>query len=105
MQGETHYTVDSSIELFCNHGCNQTYSYGDGTSYTEMNVDLGAIPQEIQNNAKASAFCPSCERHLRQALSLGDSAMRDIKAGEEIYCNYLSFVGGSPYDWAEDVTG
>jgi len=104
--GDRHYTVDSGISNFCNHGCDGAYNYGyldaDGRGLTEANVDLDQVPEDILNAADA-VYSPLYERHLRQKLTVGDSVLRGIRRGEEILCNYLYFVGDSE-DWAEDVT-
>jgi len=103
--GERHVTVDSGIQNFCNHGCNGTYNYGeeDGIGFTEMNVDVHRAPEALLNKA-SEVYSPVFERHLRQILAVGDYTLRDIHKGEEITCDYLSFVG-DPEDWKEDVTG
>lgn len=99
--GNKHFTIDAGTGTFCNHGCNGTYNYGDDEStVTELNADINFAPEDVQN--KAVPFSPVYERHLRQILALGDYFLRDIKQGEEILCNYLSFVGESA-DWKEEV--
>lgn len=102
--GAKHFTVDAGITTFCNHGCNGTYSYGDeeGANFTEMNVALERAPEALLNRA-SEVYSPVIERHLRQLLAVGDYTLRDIRRGEEILCDYLSFVG-DPDDWEEDVT-
>mmetsp|Transcript_42960 Transcript_42960/g.90246 ORF Transcript_42960/g.90246 Transcript_42960/m.90246 type:complete len:925 (+) Transcript_42960:227-3001(+) len=103
--GEKHVTVDSGILSFCNHGCNGTFSYGEEESlgFTEMNVDLDHAPEALLNKISI-VYSPVFERHLRQILAVGDYTLRDIHQGEEITCDYLSFVG-DPVEWEEDVTG
>ena len=100
--GQKHWTVDSSILTFCNHGCNGTANYGDedNIDVTEMNVDLYNPPEGVL--IKAAVYSPVMERHLRSHLSVGDYTLGDIKTGEEIVCNYLAFVG-DPDDWQEGV--
>jgi len=104
--GKRHVTVDSGIMNFCNHGCNSTYSYGDENQqelgFNEMNVNLDHAPEALLNKA-LQVYSPVFERHLRQVLSLGDYTLRNIRKGEEILCDYLSFVG-DPEEWEEDVT-
>ena len=102
LQGEKHFTIDSSITTFCNHGCNGTVNYGEeeNIGLTEMTVDLYDPPEEVFN--KATVNSPVYARHIRQILSVGGHTLRDIKKGEEIKCNYLSFIG-SPKDWKEEV--
>mmetsp|Transcript_20520 Transcript_20520/g.37382 ORF Transcript_20520/g.37382 Transcript_20520/m.37382 type:complete len:889 (-) Transcript_20520:246-2912(-) len=91
--GKEHYTVDSSITTFCNHGCNGTYNLGDETDeiteITEMNIDLDNIPEFFFG--KANVYSPVFERHLRQMSAMEVYARRDIRKGEEILCNYLAF--------------
>eukprot|EP00580_Thalassiosira_gravida_P014448 CAMPEP_0201684176 /NCGR_PEP_ID=MMETSP0494-20130426/52504_1 /ASSEMBLY_ACC=CAM_ASM_000839 /TAXON_ID=420259 /ORGANISM="Thalassiosira gravida, Strain GMp14c1" /LENGTH=633 /DNA_ID=CAMNT_0048167969 /DNA_START=17 /DNA_END=1918 /DNA_ORIENTATION=- len=88
--GKEHYTVDSSIATFSNHGCNGTYNFGEKTDeITEMNIDLDNIPEFFC--AKANVYSPVFERHLRQKSAMGGYARRDIRQGEEILCNYLAF--------------
>ena len=67
-----------------------------------MDVDLYDPPETVLN--KANIYSPVFERHLRQILSVGDNILRDIKKDEEIFCNYLSYVG-DPDNWEEDVGG
>jgi len=105
--GEMHYTVDPGIMNFCNHGCNGTYSHGAADKqelgFTEMNVDLDDAPEDLFEEANDFVYSPVIERHLRQRLNFGDTTLRNIRQGEEILCDYLSFVGKE--DWVEDVIG
>eukprot|EP01083_Nonionella_stella_P290826 989557_1 len=102
-QGNLHFTVDAGITTFCNHGCGGKFNYGDDESeITEMTADLDEAPEKLLNKA-SNVYSPVFERHLRQITSVGDYTIRNIKAGEEILCNYLSFVG-DPDLWEEDVT-
>jgi hypothetical protein len=102
--GLTHSTVDSSIMMFCNHGCNGTHNLGSvDVNYTEFNVDPKHPPESIISS-REKAFAPARERNLREVLTHGDTTNRDIKKGEEVLCNYLEFVGDSSA-WEEDVRG
>ena len=65
-----------------------------------MNAGLDHPPANVLNDAKV--YSPVLERHIRQVLSIGDQTLRDIKKDEEIFCNYLSFIG-DPNDWEQDV--
>lgn len=99
--GETQWTIDSWLLLFSNHGCNFTFNYGtDSVLLSETTASLHTIPPGIEAN-EASAYSPFDERHLRQYLGTGDYTLREIKKGEEILTNYLSFV--DPSEWAEEV--
>ncbi|KAL7541057.1 hypothetical protein ACHAXR_010609 [Thalassiosira sp. AJA248-18] len=98
--GETHYAVDSGVMLFMNHGCNGTNNYGyiydeDREIFTENSIDLDDITEIIQQNLlnSAEAYSPAMERNYRHGLNSGDYALREIKKGEEILTDYLSFSG------------
>lgn len=68
-----------------------------------MNVALDEVPEDLLHTVDV-VYSPLNERHLRQRLSSGDKTLRNIQQGEEILCDYLSFVG-NPEDWEEDVVG
>ena len=57
-----------------------------------MNVDLDSAPENVLDKA-TDVYNPAFERHLRQIMEMGDYTLRDIGKGEEILCNYLSYVG------------
>ena len=86
---------------FVNHGCNGTYNTGTVTSFTETTADLDTLAEDIdgKSHTGTSTFNPVVDRHLHFNV---DWAIRDIKAGEEILDNYLSFIGSKEY-WAADV--
>ncbi|KAL7517141.1 hypothetical protein ACHAWX_002089 [Stephanocyclus meneghinianus] len=99
--GETHWTVDSSMLLFSNHGCNGTFNYGtESIMLSELSVDINEIPEGL-DGSKAVAYSPFQERHLRSYSGTGDYTLRDIKAGEEILTNYIAFV--DPSDWRQEI--
>mmetsp|Transcript_12306 Transcript_12306/g.18875 ORF Transcript_12306/g.18875 Transcript_12306/m.18875 type:complete len:550 (+) Transcript_12306:162-1811(+) len=98
--GRAHSTVDSGAMMFCNHGCNGTYNFGRVTGFTEANVDLKEPPESIFR--KPRAFDPVTERNMRQDLSSMSSTNRAMKQGEELLCDYLSYVGSAQY-WEEDI--
>ncbi|KAL3804429.1 hypothetical protein HJC23_011357 [Cyclotella cryptica] len=102
LMGETHHTIDSGLMTFSNHGCNGSYNYGDEFhELTEgtMDLSLEEIPED--HDCTAKPYSPIQERHLRQILSAGDVALREIKAGEEILVNYVMFA--NPDEWADEV--
>lgn len=99
--GTHHWSVDSNIAFFMNHGCNGTYNFGEEYSpTTEDNADLTSIPSEYDTTA--NVYSPVIERHLRAYTSGPDRTLRDIKAGEEILANYLAYVADKE-GWKEDV--
>lgn len=101
IQGTAHWSVDSNIVFFMNHGCNQTYNYGDAYSpTTEVSADLNFIPTEY--DATAEVYSPVIERHLRAYRSGPDHTLRDIMAREELLANYLAFFADED-EWEKDV--
>eukprot|EP00986_Skeletonema_menzelii_P012980 scaffold7348_cov144-Skeletonema_menzelii.AAC.2 len=103
--GRTHSTVDSGLQMFCNHGCNSTYNYSaKGVDGNEADIDLNQPPDWIDQRWWGSPFSPALERNLRQMMTSGDVTNRDIKKGEEILCNYLGFIGVAAH-WEEEIRG
>jgi hypothetical protein len=99
--GLPHWSVDSNIAFFMNHGCNQTYNFGDEySSTTEINADSTRVPPDYDTSAEI--YCPVIERNLRAYRSGPEHTLRDIKAGEEILANYLAFVADDE-GWENDV--
>ena len=100
--GETHWIIDSSILLFSNHGCNSTFNYGAESllKFSEDTVSLEYIPGEL-DGSEASPYNPFQERHIRSYSGSGDYTLYEIKQGDEILTNYLSFV--DPSEWVEEV--
>lgn len=101
--GTQHWSIDSNILVFVNHGCNQTYNYatGWGNNITEISANPTCIPPAYDNDAES--YSPVIERHLRAYISGPfDHTLRDIKAEDELLANYLEFIAyeGS---WKEDV--
>jgi hypothetical protein len=85
---------------FSNHGCNQSYNYGDEYSLlTEATIDLSTEKIPDGYDCTAIPYSPLQERHLRQILSAGDVTLREIKAGEEILVSAIAFSSFSKHDW------
>ena len=110
VQGEVHYSVESDIMLFMNHGCNGTSNFGyiededREVKFTEMNVDLNNL-EEISENLISKVrvpYSPVFDRNWRHALNSGDYTLRGVKEGEEVLTDYISFVGNID-DFKEDV--
>lgn len=108
--GEVHYSVESDIMLFMNHGCNGTSNFGyiededREVKFTEMNVDLNNL-EEISENLISKVrvpYSPVFDRNWRHALNSGDYTLRGVKEGEEVLTDYISFVGNID-DFKEDV--
>jgi hypothetical protein len=96
--------IDSNIMLFANHGCNGTYNYGlisdddHENKVTEANYDIRSGVDLLQHVLiRAPAYCPIYERNLRRLMYFGGGwalrALRDIKKGEEILADYLTYIG------------
>jgi len=93
MRGHDEYCVDASILCFANHGCNGSHNiddwqYNESNDYlTERNVTLEQIKQE---NLRP-IYDPYIDRHLPHVFNDIEYALRDIKAGEELLCNYVDY--------------
>lgn len=105
--GKEAFYVDSSILTFVNHGCNGTYnvvdSYyvlSDKERVTEQNAkesDYFDFFEEEEYNS----YNPYRLRHIHHANSNSDYSLSDIKAGEELFVDYLMFCEGT--GWWDDV--
>merc|ERR1740124_1451606 len=85
-RGQEEYFVDSGIMTFINHGCNGTYNIDDEgyDGMTEQN-------SEITVTETRAVHDPYSDRHYLHISNAPSFALRDISAGEEILCNYLTF--------------
>lgn len=97
--GKLHFSVETDVMMFMNHGCNGTYNHGsleldDRERFSEQNLDVENL-DEITTHlvSKAVPYSPVFERNLQRTLHHGDYTLQDIKKGEEITTNYLSYVG------------
>ncbi|KAL3826561.1 hypothetical protein ACHAXA_003625 [Cyclostephanos tholiformis] len=105
LMGEEHLTVESSILLFMNHGCNGTYNFADDDvrPFTETNAEsLYTKDSSMAFINKAPPFSPVLERHLGKQLMYGDLTLREINEGEELLTDYLAFAG-DPDDLMTDA--
>ena len=97
--------MDASIQTFINHGCNGTYNVGPSESKLEESI--------TEQNAKESdfdtfsteeywdGFNPYKLRHIHRISTTPEIALKDIKAGEELFTDYLDFTVGD--EWWEEV--
>ena len=102
-QGQMHYTVESDVAIFCNHGCNGSYNYGSDSfisQQTETTADPNHPPESIPG--WNHPYNPALVRHLREAMGKPETTLRDISEGEELFCNYLLYIGRAD-DWKEEV--
>ncbi len=98
-KGGISYYVDSSLQTFVNHGCNGTYNVGPAT------LGLSKLDEKItEQNAQESdyaiysgvsewlAYNPVRLRHIHHYSTTAETALVDIKAGEELFTDYLDFT-------------
>lgn len=98
------YYVESGLASFANHGCQSTYNMGPAKDF-ENNLDDAVIEDMDESSvnfeslitARSGAklgygYNPVNDRHLTSFCNGEDYALRDIKAGEEMYTNYLPYV-------------
>ena len=53
--------------MFCNHGCANSFNYGEITGFTEANVDVTHPPEVFFR--EPGPFTPVIERNIRQYLT------------------------------------
>ena len=68
----------------------------------EANLDLSQIDEPPQGTSRVSTFDPVADRNLHSLASGPDSTSRDVKAGEELFQNYLYFISSAKF-WKEEV--
>merc|ERR1740124_217819 len=97
------YYVESGLASFANHGCHGTYNMGpvknfesnlDDAEIEEMNEssDFDALIRARSTQKAGYGYNPVNDRHLAAFCNGEDYALRDIKAGEEMFTNYLPYV-------------
>ena len=95
-QGKVSTYVEPGPMTFVNHGCNGTYNIDFiRTNITEVTADLDRMPEEF-----IQILHP-----YNPALSLendGTIIFRDVKRGEEILGNYLTYIDDAKA-WRYDV--
>ena len=81
-----------------NHGCHGTYNVDseEANGITEQNYEKAA-----SIDLQSKLYNPYFDRRRRSSEGSYDYALRDIKAGEELLCNYLYFTEDEE-DWAEE---
>lgn len=99
--GGISYAVEPSILTFINHGCNYTYNQGTYMSVSELTADLTAMPAELDDyDLETYVYNPFLDRNQRVMIFATEFARRDVKAGEELFDNYLSFFTEENWHWA-----
>lgn len=91
--------VDGSIMTFVNHGCNSTDNLGSLTEHfipgvydglREENFTMGSEVALLDSSGEFDTN-PAVMRHIALFNSALDFARVDIKAGDEIFQNYLTY--------------
>ena len=101
--GETGYSVEPSILMFINHGCDRTYNIGMEMSVTEKTADPKKMPDELMNSESESYFYnPFADRNHWLRLHAFETPIRDVEAGEEMLDNYLSYLAMD--NWESGLT-
>lgn len=95
--------MDSSILTFVNHGCHGSYNIGDPAETAvedeERTTEQNATLEDLEESMDDKLFNPFRFRHME---SMFEQAIRDIKAGDELFCDYSFFTAGKNFDSALD---
>lgn len=97
--------MDSSILTFVNHGCHDSFNIDDAEVLMPSYItDESDSSQETEESDFGFAYSPPLSRRvLTHAVSI-DAALRDIKAGDELFCNYALFAQrANSESWADDL--
>lgn len=95
--------MDTSILTFVNHGCHGSYNIGDPTETTledgERSTEQNATFDDLEESIHDKLLNPFRFRHMEPMF---EKAIRDIKAGDELFCDYSFFTTGKHFDLALD---
>lgn len=107
--------VEASVLSFANHGCKGSYNLvapddtedkpEDGVKYTEMHeysADVRNVYEGQFENDVGFGYNPVIERHLVSIDNRMDVTRHDIKAGEELFSNYLPYAN-TLADWERNL--
>jgi len=102
--GGTAYFVESGIGFLVNHGCNGTYNTASHLESSDIvRSEMEADPNNFPfDDVEGPLFNPILSRHLEDEWAYSDMLTRDVKAGEEIFSNYLEYISDEK-DWKADV--
>jgi hypothetical protein len=93
--GEASFSVDASILMFMNHGCDGSFNVHLESlpfNFTEMTVDPKKMPEELRDfDFESQVYNPFARRNHLLYQHTGDITRRDIKAGEELLDSYLNY--------------
>jgi hypothetical protein len=87
---------------FLNHGCDGTHNFSYNISVTELTADE-RVPKEIAWHQRryGDEYNPAAERHPESMIRA--TPLRDIKAGEELFINYLAAAGVMWYPFTDQL--
>ena len=99
MQGETEVFVDSTFQVYINHGCVGANNIGYDMVTTEASADANNVPVEVTNPHLGNQviYNPAKERQIRFYSSA--TPRRHILSGEELLDNYLGMTGEHRRIW------
>ena len=107
-KGGAEYFVEPSIMTFSNHGCNGTFNVLNWMTYKAWVNGVEGVLSVTEQNATIedydtyeTVYDIFRDRHVVQGALSYDVAGRDIKAGEEMLCNYIFY--GKTYEEALDL--
>lgn len=103
--------VESGLSSFVNHGCKGSYNlitYLDSDDNTESNAmytvmhefspEVDSVYGSIVEESGGHGYNPVLDRHLVAEDNKNEVAKREIKAGEELFSNYLPYAN-TIFDW------
>lgn len=92
-QGKRAYNFDLDIMVFTNHGCRGSYNIGT-SEVTELDIgDEGYIDESEAFDVPGKMYRPWSDRHYPMPGCFTFKARRDIRQGEEMLDNYLTYAG------------
>jgi len=91
------YNVDSGYLTFCNHGCQGSYNVETSSDRVHQRrhgkiTEQNAQPSQFGEMFSRDIFDPFFDRHLDQEGSNYLFASKDLKAGSEVFDNYVTMV-------------
>jgi len=95
--GHRGYYVDSGYLTFCNHGCQGSYNVETKTDRVHQRMfgkvtEQNANPSQFEDLFQREIFDPYIDRHLHHESSNYLFAAENLKAGSEVFDNYVTMV-------------
>jgi hypothetical protein len=95
--GEASYSVDNSILMFLNHGCNGTSSL-QSLNITEITADPYHMADELYFTYEGAIYNPFITRNHISIQHDADPLNRDVHAGEELLDNYIGYYTADTWE-------